>query len=225
MVRLVLAFICLIGVVNAKEHRQRIVIIDGGLRSHLFKDPGICRGLHKDFTGEGFVDPTGHGTNIEGIIRPAIDAAKQCIVVIKYYSVNQTMERNTRNLHKALYYTARIKNVLIVNFSSSGFGGSTQEHDLFKDILLTGAAISCAAGNEAIDLSIFCVVYPACYRFNSDKWFIVGSEDYKGANYAGPVNTLEHGLNVCSNGICMTGTSQATANHTANYIKQRRKKK
>lgn len=192
----------------AIEHRTKIGIIDTGLEISKEIKPYICEDGLKDFTNTGTHDYIGHGTNIAGLITKDLPSDKYCIVVIKFavdYSF-ATMQAYTQ----ALAFAAKIK-VKFLNLSLSGATPNQLEKSILIKMGLANTIISVAAGNDSLDLSKECKAFPACYGLEVKNMYVVSAKDVTQANIKGPVNSYQKGLNVCASGICLTGTSQATA--------------
>ena len=217
----------------------KIAVIDTGFG---YKDAGhdahLCKFGHKDFsmdrqfTGAYDVkvplplDVHGHGTNVVGIIESYLNKTNvnYCIVIIKYYSEQQTGEQNLVASTRAFNYAANIK-VDYVNYSGGGPEANMFERASINKILKYGGHFIAAAGNEGQDLdNPLNAYYPASY----DKRIIVVGNlcsdgvQYKkkdgtelkrcgSSNYGESVTRWEPGENITAYGITMTGTSQATA--------------
>jgi len=102
--------------------------------------------------------------------------------------------------------------------SVAGPGFNYQEYDTLYNLLQSGTKIIVAAGNNSLDLSFTCDVFPACYFNDEPNFFVVGAKDLKMSNKKGPVNVKRPGKDRCGFGICMSGTSQAAAEFTADLI-------
>ena len=186
----------------AIETRIKIGIIDTGIKLNSNIMPFLCEDGLKDFTNTGIHDTVGHGTNIAGIILDGLSPADYCLVVIKYKSNDQYLA--------ALEYASK-KQLKFVNLSLSGTSAMHTEKRLLNKMGTDKTVITVAAGNDSLNLSKLCPVYPACYGKSIPYMFVVGARDHIKSNYKGPVNTYELGRNVCGLGICLSGTSQATA--------------
>jgi Subtilase family len=206
----------------------KIAVIDTGFG---YEDKGhtanLCRYGHKDFSIDrqfsgSFdtkvpvpLDIHSHGTNIVGIID---DYAKKshlnyCIVVIKFYSGQQSSYVNMRSMVKSIQYAANIK-ADYVNISGGGNVFQYEEYKEVKRYLNGGGKLIVAAMNDNIDIDLTDNhVYPAMY---DPRIIVVGSNASSGvksksSNYGNAVKRWEVGENVTAYGITMTGTSQATA--------------
>jgi subtilisin family serine protease len=206
--------------VFAKETRKRIAVIDTGYnRTRLSNLPinTFCENGLKDVTGTGPQDSLGHGTNIIGLIAKGMDTKKFCIVSIKWYDTNFKVTLNVLVTRiRAAIKLAEQQQPVLINLSSSGSNYDSIEQMIINRLTFKGVKIVVSAGNDGLDLSKSCLIYPACYNANKNNFYVVGSMDkYNNlldtSNKFGPVSYYENGLNQCSEGICMTGTSQAAA--------------
>src|SRR6266853_3204718 len=196
------------------ETRKVVAIVDTGLPSDSRITPYLCKGKQVDLTGYGMEDVDGHGTNILGLIAPAINIKTHCLAMIKYWHRG---EESDNFLDAAL----NLKPV-IINLSLSGPSFIRSEKEGLLKLLAAGTKVVIAAGNDGLDLSKSCLAYPACYNFKDPNFYVVSSSDHSpNANFGGPVKLLAHGINQCGIfGTCMTGTSQATANATNWLLRQ-----
>ena len=71
-------FLSSFSVLHAKP--LKVAVIDTGLNLKYSSSVPLCKSEHKDFTGEGFNDTNGHGTNIVGLIVQNTKATNYCIV-------------------------------------------------------------------------------------------------------------------------------------------------
>jgi subtilisin family serine protease len=206
--------------VFAKETRKRVVVIDTGYnKTNLSNLPinTFCENGLKDVTGTGPQDSIGHGTNVIGLIAKNIDTKKYCIISIKWYDTKFKITLNVLVTRiRAAIKLAEQQQPFLINLSSSGSNYDSIEQMVINRLSFKGVKIVVSAGNDGADLSKGCSVYPACYNANKINFYVVGSVDrYNNflitSNRFGPVNYYENGFNQCSEGICMTGTSQAAA--------------
>ena len=211
-----------------EEKRIKIAIIDTGLQMFDSVAPYLCeKSLHKDFTGQGMSDIVGHGTNITGIIASKINSKKHCIVIIKWfhsrknYSQHSTEHRNDV-IVLGIRYAVSIK-AKYINLSLSGYKPNTYEKYEIGEALKLGIKVIVAAGNSAQNLSIKCNAFPACYKFQSEDFYVVanyyGQLRAKLSNYGGPVNYYEDGTDVTAGGRTFSGTSQSAARCTGNLVR------
>lgn len=213
--------------VGAASKPLVIAVVDAGFG---YNDRGhsahLCNYGHKDFTIDrqftknyATVDPipvdmAGHGTNVVGLIeREIVGHVNYCIVIVKYYSEQQSGHENLIASTKAIQYVANIRADLI-NYSGGGPVSNPVEKKEVKRFLANGGKIIAAAGNENQNLDDKKnSYYPAEY---DARIVVVGNVDDQGkrvesSNYGKRVNRLENGLEQEAYNIKMTGTSQATA--------------
>jgi len=181
------------------DSRSKIAVIDTGISSGYSDSGYLCKEGHKDFSDTGIEDRHGHGTMIFGAIAKRIDPSTNCIVIIKWIdwghespSVPEMMSR----IAQSVEFAAQI-HVDYINMSLAGPGASALEEQALSIALNAGIFIAVAAGNDNIDLSKKCTIYPACYRFKSKNFRVVANYDgfmkWPSSNYGGPVNELENG--------------------------------
>lgn len=200
----------------ADETRKRIAVIDTGISSD-FPSEFLCYEGHKDFTSEGLQDLKQHGTLVGYILAHYINPNKFCIVVLKYWQ-NGSSE-NPWNYLKALKYVSEGK-YYALNLSLAGDGILPLEKTYLEKIMNNGVIISNAAGNDHINLTEHCSVWPACYKILN---FVVAAcrgnvlEWY--SNYGGPVNACELGTQEYA-GIRNRGTSFSSPVFLGKYIKE-----
>jgi subtilisin family serine protease len=212
-----------------------IAVIDTGYGVTQFgtvPNAKLCRYGHADFTfsrktTDEFqtvdpvpIDKEGHGTHIAGIIDRYARAAhvNYCIVILKYYEVNNTGLENLQNTVKAIKAATRL-HADFINYSGGGVQRSQDEVDVVKAYLDQGGTFVSAAGNEGLDLSIH-PFYPA---MDDDRVVVVGNgfskyKKEKISNYGDRVNFWENGNNVMVYNMYLSGTSQATAIHTGKMV-------
>lgn len=203
--------------VFAQENRKIIMVVDTGLPFNI-KSDYLCNIPQIDLTNTNIYDYNGHGSNVIGLITKGFNYNKYCILSVKWYHNNATQSEPTIVYNRVAKYSDVIKRYkpYLVNLSLSGVFYSSDEKSSLQYVLNKGTIVVVAAGNDGHDLSLQCRVYPACYGFKSRGFFVVS--DIKGlkgrSNFNGPVNAWSHGFNQCVDSICLTGTSQATANYT-----------
>lgn len=204
---------------DASETRGKIIVIDSGISKSQINKPYICKGgVMTAFDNDSGIDFHGHGTNIINIISSKINQKKYCIVSIKVYQVKaQNMNAYIKGLRMASFLYPKI-----VNISMTGDQSSYLETAYITNILSTGSKVIVAAGNEGFDLNKVCNSYPACIKNNlpkhlSGNFLVVSNKDVKSANYGRIVTHYRKGF---KQGFpVMSGTSQSTANLTAELVK------
>lgn len=214
---MVLTFLLFSSLAQAKP--VRIAILDSGLNVKNKEDVKLCPSGHLDVTGTGFEDKIGHGTNIAYIIANTLKDVDYCIVIIKIFdSKSSTLLPSTE---LALLYLLHLEKIDLVNYSAGGRGYQYAETVLIKGLKVLGTTFVAAAGNEGRNLDESCDYYPACYP----DVISVGNMETetkrnKLSNYGKRVVSWELGTNVCGGGFCLSGTSQATAVHTARLARK-----
>jgi subtilisin family serine protease len=201
---------------SAYAKQFRVAVIDTGMA--ITSKLPYCSADHADFSGTGLYDKHGHGTNIAALIAREAKGVDFCIVSVKYYS---SAGNNLKSMTEAIEYASN-QNVDIINISGGGQEYSRTEALVIQKVLNKGIKIIAAAGNEGMDFSQKCEYYPACY---DDRIMAVGcmNPDYTpctSSNFGGKIKTVALGRNQRgSEGVAMTGTSQATAIATGTYLK------
>lgn len=211
--------------VTADSNIAKVVILDTGLdlTDSRFKTL-LCKEGHADFSGKGLDDREGHGTHLAGLITSHAKNAKYCLIIVKYFSVENNGFQNLTNFILALNHITKLKPD-IVNISSFGPMYSQKEFELFKNSSKVKYFV--AAGNEARDvLQKDDETYPAAY--NLPNIFVVGNGKDRNnrhwtSNYGSVVTLWRDGQNIRStlpNGKVgvMSGSSQSTAIYTGDYI-------
>lgn len=218
----------------------RVAIIDTGFGyNNLGYGANLCDSGHKDFTDDGWLignshtgkyiplDLIGHGTNVVGIID---NYAKQydvsyCIIVLRYFSKNQSGKENLKASIQAIKYATELK-VDFINYSGGGIDPSSEEKSAVKEFLNGGGKFIAAAGNLGKKLGSETTFYPAMY---DQRIVVVGNLDKNGkraksSNYGKYVNRWEKGEEVTAYDITLSGTSQATALVTAKILSKNKNK-
>lgn len=203
------------------DNREQVLIIDTGIPKDTSAfEKYLCEEPSVDLTGRGLTDVDGHGTNIIGLIYPYMDPNRQCIVMVKYYhnkaEWGYKYDKDDGYPHKIFNQVGdnitRL-NPKFINMSYTGNGFFQKEYEALRSVLDRGTFVSVAAGNSSHNLSADCNAYPACYPLTYARFFVV-STNAGFANYGGPVNIVRDGVHQCGLGICLSGTSQATAINT-----------
>lgn len=190
--------------------KQKVAIVDSGIIITPETKKWLCEESY-DATGEGLQDIDGHGTNIAGLITKGLDPNKVCLIIIKY---NGSMNL-LYNYEKALKYLLQISpNYVNMSYESSEFLDS--EYETVKHLTENGTKVVVAAGNNKMDFSKECKIFPACLKIK-ENFYVVGAPDIELSNYGGPVKYLMPGFWQEGFGIKESGTSQSCANFL-NYL-------
>lgn len=207
------------------ENRIKVAVIDTGVYKKMEKLPFMCKQDQINFTSDVNYDVHGHGSNIVGIIGESIDTKTHCIVSIKFYNEKASGAANLKGSIDALKYVLEDTKIRYVNVSMGGPAPSLLEKSLIKRMLTRGITIVAAAGNERSNLNNpKNKYYPASYRdeFNHSNFCVVKSM-HKSTNYGSVVTDTFSGINVGVKSLpyvpVMTGSSQATAQKTAQLLK------
>lgn len=224
-------FVCLLTLLlltrlSFSKEPIKIALIDTGLDiTDLRFSSHICPEIGKDFTGTGLNDNLGHGSHIAGIIEQYAKGKKYCFIVLKYFNSYTQDETKTHDYLIKLYqYLTELKPD-IVNYS--GGGGKFIEEETLAIQNLKNTKFFVAAGNkdEDIDINHY---YPA--SLDLPNVFAIASLDGdKKASYSnyGKKVIWKQGTDILStvpysvdrSGLLfMSGTSQATARATADFI-------
>lgn len=216
---LILLFTLLISV-NCNAKQIKIAIVDSGYSGNYSQLKLCDKGL-VDLTGTDTLDELGHGTNITEIIKQNLKGVDYCFYIIKIYSKKNMGITAIPSHLLAFLWLLEIKPDFI-NFSSSGHGTQLSEQVLIQNLVNAGSTFVVAAGNDKQNLDKKCDVFPACYSFVIS----VGNLDNnlnlsKTSNYGKVIKAWEIGENICAGGLCMSGTSQATARRTARLARKK----
>jgi hypothetical protein len=201
-----LVFLCFFN--NLANAKLKVAVIDTGLDLKYSFKANLCNSGHKDFTGEGFNDSNGHGTNIVGLIVDTAKTNNYCIILLKAYSNKKAY------ITEALQYAYTL-NVNIINLSGGGVEPLKEERNIVLKLLDKNITIVTAAGNEKMDLDEQCSYYPACY----DKRIYVIGNYSSYSNYGTIVDAKYNGNLKTGFGKTLSGTSQSTAIFTGNLLK------
>lgn len=207
----------------SKETRKVIAILDSGIRNIPNLNKLLCENLSRDFTQMGLQDATenGHGTNIAGIIASKMNSKTHCLAIIKYfhaYALPYGNRRDPRTIATMVINYLKFLKPDYINISGAGGPFDFNEYTILGDLLDQGTKIVVAAGNNKLDLTEnSCSIFPACYYFDNPNFYVVGANTVQ-SNFNGPVKYKRPGIEQCGFNICLTGTSQATANMTAELI-------
>ena len=202
------------------ETRTRIAVVDTGIDQELLSEY-LCADGHKDFTGTNLRDNIGHGTAMAMLIAKHIDPETHCLVNLKFYDphYNATIDLVSPIVHIS---TSDIK---FVNVSAGGGMPDLDMYEAIKVGLDRGIVYAVAAGNDSIILDFVCPIWPACFRFDSPNFHVVGALDKQGttaffSNYGEAVTDWAPGLNLEIPGfdVLISGTSPATAIVTGRLI-------
>lgn len=196
------------------ESRDIIALIDTGHSNKPELQQYYCDLASKDFTNTTTEDVHGHGTNMASIIATYIDPKKTCILSIKYYHKQAQLNEDAKFRQIVDNYSAYLLTLKpkYINISASGYTFYYQEFKALKLLIKQNTYVVVSAGNENLDLSKSCNVYPACYSIRNSHFKIVGGLPF-GGNYNGPVNAKELFTQHIGNSFIM-GTSGAAATHT-----------
>lgn len=195
------------------ETRAKVAIVDTGLDETKVSKEVICADGQQDMTRLNIkTDQHGHGTNIAGIILSKLDPTLECLLPIR-------VDQNAYDVILGLYRALKL-NASFVNLSMGGRGPSVSEETVIKALLAANVEVILTAGNDVVDLNKTCEYYPACYKIVDPKLWVVGM--IGGGTTGGPINVIMPGKNICGLGLCMSGTSQATAGWTAKRLEDTR---
>ena len=192
----------------------RVFVVDTGVNP----DIPIIRRYLRLYNPQTIKDPVfDHGSHIIGIIA---NAACPGVEIIPCKGNNDVLASNACLRH------ALNLNIDIINFSMGGYYPEDEEKSLFGQLSDQGVKINAAAGNENVPLFLTSY-YPASYPFKNIN--IVGALKDNGeradfSNYKDDM-VWEPGIQIESfdrfgGKIKFSGTSQATANHTARMVRE-----
>ena len=205
---------------TTSEKRPKVVVIDTGLnlQDPRFSDV-LCHGGHRDFTGTGIQDDSGHGTHVAGIImHNAPDHSKYCLVIVKVFKGGNKV---VAPVNAALIYAEQI-GASVINASFSGAYGSEEERAILS---ASKAKIVVAAGNDS---TYYKNAYPGGYGISNV--YAVGDWDCDNSKRSATSNWGEGVFWRCGTHIkstlpfgkegFMSGTSMAAPLYTAELINE-----
>jgi len=232
-----LVFLLLSSLAEAKT--IKVAVIDTGFDMQStwpefkkeFTRPKLCKTGHFNFSNNttDVMDNHGHGTHIAGLIGRYNEKVDYCLIIFKYYeeynSGLQNMMGTLSSFRKAIEYK-----VDIINYSGGGTLKSEVECNIMKEALDAGIKVVAAAGNENSDLSRK-PYYPAMCDPRIIKVMNIKDDGERSSlsNYdrSEKIENIikikgERILSLAPNDklAIMTGTSQATAIATRNFIKE-----
>lgn len=213
MKKLILFLTFLFSFSSSAENLIKVAIIDTGLKTEFRSKVPLCNSGHKDFTGEGFNDFIGHGTNVTGLITQGVQDLNYCVILIKAYSFRT--HKFNQYVPEALEYSLT-QNVQIINLSGGGQDPIEKERIAILKLLSQNVTIVVAAGNDQANFDEKCNYYPACY---DSRIRVIGSFA-DSSNYGTQVDVYLNGTDQIGFGIKMSGTSQATALYTNKILKE-----
>jgi hypothetical protein len=193
----------------AKETRIKIAVIDTGVSR--FQEQYLCKGGKKSLVDDLGYDTNGHGTNIISILASGLDFSKYCIISYKVFS-----SYSYDGILAVAINEAIMDKVQYINLSAAGTGSSFSEKHAIEQTIKNGIYIFIAGGNDSKNLDKKCDVYPACYRFDSQYFKVIGATDTGTSNTGSFFYAYAKGR---KQGFPpMTGTSQATPNALIFFI-------
>lgn len=217
---------------DAEAKRPFIVaVIDSGV--HAGKNMHMCKFGHRSFVGSKqylstkqnpLYDEHGHGTHVAGIIeKNAGSNSNYCMVSIKFWSPGED-KGSTEAMVQSIQYAINIK-VDAINISAGGTEPSEEEKTVIRSAIDRGIMVFAAAGNERSNLDIKCNYFPACY---DNRIVSVGNLKpdmtiNSSSNFGLAIKRWAIGTDIESSvptgTLSMSGTSQATAVITGQFIK------
>jgi len=198
--------------VNAKP--ITIGIIDSGINTKYLNRLKICKRGLIDLTKRGIEDEIGHGTNIAGLVSNGLEKIDYCFILIKYYIPKEGFGNYMRQSEAIEILWKMRRSIDMIVIAGGGPGAGPVEQDRVIDILDSGVIMVTAIGNDSYNMDENCFYYPACY---DKRIIVVGNGDNEKkllqgtSSYGRVVDIYENGNNVCSFGVCLTGSSQSTA--------------
>lgn len=213
-----IVLLLLLNAVLIQAKTLKIAVIDSGYYTKG-NTLVLCPNESIDLTNTGMNDRYPHGQNTSHIIADRLIGKDYCIIMIKIF--DPLYKTSIIDFGKAFNYAYK-SNADLVNVSAGGPDSSMYEYLAIMQLLNNNVRVVAAAGNNNTDLDKNCIYYPACY---SELVDVVGSMTKKHkrsiqSNYGYYVKHWEIGENVCAGGLCLSGTSMATAVRTAKIAKK-----
>lgn len=214
-----------LAVEKAPMEKLRVAVVDSGLD---IQDPRfsryICPGESRDFTGRGINDEHGHGTHVASVIIKNANNNKFCLIILKYFSPENSDHDNSVYADRAMEYIKKIK-PSIVNYSGGGDSRSEFDEDTISSLPKTMFIF--AAGNDSHSYN-YRKYYPAALTKLYDNVIVVGNgvdqaHRALSSNYDYPNMEWVPGIDIegyaPNHGTAvMTGTSQSTAIYTGRLL-------
>lgn len=205
---------------SAQAHVIKIAVIDTGYTEN---GAGLraCDGhvVPED------IDPSGHGSNVAGIIAQSIVRSHSaCFLIYKVFVVSEGKLKLDMIAYLKALNDAKEQGAVLVNISLAGQGIVIGEELLIKRLLDSKVTVVAAAGNGGINFDELicdkeckagkkpkqsgCVINPACL---DSRIFVIANLNSNTTNYGAPVDKYVNGNQITANGYTLTGTSQAAA--------------
>lgn len=169
-----------------------------------------------------------HGTRVADILADKLQNVNYCAIIYQVFSENVEKpdtyaNMNVNKLTLALN-KAKSENITAINLSYSGTGKYDSELKAMTELSDNKVILFTAAGNNDIDLTDTCNIYPACYEIKNK--LVIGARDYekpslrdKHSNYGKPVDIYAPGYKVNTEKPELEiRTSYATPRALAEYI-------
>lgn len=211
----ILASLILFSVIGyAREDRIRIAVIDTGIDKDIL-GAYMCEDGHRDFTGQGLDDHLGHGTAMALAIVRSVSSKTHCLMNVKFYDPHYLA---MNDLTGSVAYVAK-SDAKYVNISAGGPRVDMVEYNSIKRALGKGMKFSVSAGNNGDNMDVMCNQWPACYRFKSKNFHVIGALNPFGepayfSNYGQAVTEWEYGVDIVLGDFVVSGTSPAAAIYT-----------
>lgn len=202
----------------------KVAIIDSGLDR---TDPSfrhVCETGHYNFVTFGYDtdDELGHGSYIAGLIEKFANNQNYCLLIYKVMG-DSSATMKADKIPFAIREAVR-RGAQVINMSLGGDGFLEQEYLAIKENPKVTFVV--AAGNDGKELGRDYKYYPASYGL--PNVIVVGAQDFGGtklstSNYGSTVNVWEVGIGPLVSYkrgtlVSMSGTSVATAIHTARIV-------
>lgn len=211
------------------EFRDRVVIVDTGLRPELLVAEYMCKDVAQISDSRSLVPKELHGTTVTSIVAQDINYKDYCITMIKLDLINKV--KNDIPLES---YTLinQLHNVKYVNMSYRWPKYNHQDYLEIKKGIESGIIYIAAAGNERADIGAACTIYPACYArllereedpYNSKRNYLRSRFKIVGAianytNYGSVVDVYLTGTDIGT--PPSRGTSMAAAEYTGMMVRK-----
>ena len=158
---LILALFCSSAYAKCVKYQIKVAVIDTGFGyGNIKKDTKLCNMGHTDSSKEHMykymglnnlipLDTIGHGTNVVGTIENnAKSKVDYCIVILKFYSKDQTNHQNLRASISAINFANDQIGADIINYSGGGPDSDPEEQMAVTRSLNRGGKFIAAAGND-----------------------------------------------------------------------------
>ncbi len=221
-----LALVLSLSLGQTPDHRGHIYVLDTEV-SVTANEPYICKEAASERSSmrsavrasKAKQGLQAHGDNVVSIIGSKIDKSRYCIIPVTVF-FGPELRFDEEVYLKSLYTALQDPMAVGVNLSQAGGRAVPGERESFSALVKRGVKVVVAAGNESLVLSeVSCPIYPACHalKIKDEDFIVVEAEDLPVSNYPKFPHARAPGVRRGTVSP-MSGTSQATAEHTGSLF-------